>query len=107
MPTPFRVWVSDRLRVAPRTDDGACRSGRVKGAEPRGRRDEVPGTTVERWEGQLEELPTIEATLPAEGRREGDVVAVRLEASVSEVGVLELRAVAKDGARWKVALETR
>jgi hypothetical protein len=71
------------------------------------RRDDQPGAIVERWEGQMEELPAIEATLPAEGRREGDVVPVRLEAAVSELGVLELSAVGKSGGRWKVALDTR
>jgi len=43
---------------------------------------------------ELEELAPIEVTLPAEGRREGDVVPVRLHASVTEVGTLMLEAVA-------------
>ena len=55
----------------------------------------------------LEELAKITATLPAEGRKEGDVVAVRLEASVSDLGVLELRAVSRKDERWKVELSTR
>lgn len=71
------------------------------------RRDDAPGTMIDRWEGQLEELARIGATLPAEGRKEGDVVPVRLEASVSEVGVLELSAVSRKDERWKVELSTR
>ncbi len=71
------------------------------------RRDDQPGTMIDRFEGQLEELAKITATLPAEGRKEGDVVAVRLEASVSDLGVLELRAVSRKDERWKVELSTR
>jgi molecular chaperone DnaK (HSP70) len=71
------------------------------------RRDDVPGTVVERWEGQMEELSPIRASLPAEGHKEGEVVPVRLEAHVSETGVLSLHAVSRKGERWKVELFTR
>ncbi len=58
------------------------------------RRDDRAGAELEAWkEGELEELAPIEVTLPAEGRREGDVVPVRLGASVTEVGTLLLEAV--------------
>ena len=40
----------------------------------------------------LVELGAIEMTLPAEGRRPGDVVAVHLRAHLTELGALELRA---------------
>src|SRR5262250_1227983 len=37
------------------------------------RKNDAPGAEVERWmEGELEELPPIEVTLPSEGRRAGD-----------------------------------
>ena len=70
----------------------------------------MAGTELERWkEGELEELAPIEITLPAEGRREGDVVPVRLDASVTEVGTLLLEAVATQGnqERWKIELNVR
>ncbi|HHH28203.1 MAG TPA: Hsp70 family protein, partial [Polyangiaceae bacterium] len=58
------------------------------------RRDDEVGTVLERWsEGELEELPEIQATLPAAGKTAGDVVPVRLRAAVSEVGVLQLEAI--------------
>ncbi len=58
------------------------------------RRDDTAGTELETWkEGEVEELAPIEVTLPSEGRREGDVVPVRLRARVTEVGTLELDAV--------------
>jgi hypothetical protein len=76
------------------------------------RREDQAGTELERWrEGELEELSPIEVTLPAEGRREGDVVPVRLRASVTEVGTLLLEAVPhaalKDDERWKIELSVR
>ena len=58
------------------------------------RREDKAGAELESWkEGELEELAPIEVTLPAQGRSEGDVVPVRLGASVTEVGTLLLEAV--------------
>ncbi len=76
------------------------------------RRDDTAGTALESWKAdELEELPPIEALLPAEGRREGDVVPVKLEASVTEVGTLLLEAVPvtplKKDERWKIELSVR
>jgi hypothetical protein len=76
------------------------------------RRDDRPGTELDRWKnGELEELAPIEVTLPAEGRREGDVVPVRLRASVTEVGTLEVEAIPiapqKPNERWRVQLSVR
>ena len=76
------------------------------------RRDDQAGTELEAWkDGELEELSPIEITLPAEGRREGDVVPVHLRASVTEVGTLLLEAVPQsplqDDERWKLELSVR
>jgi len=75
------------------------------------RRDDRAGTELEHWApGELEELSPIEITLPAEGRREGDVVPVRLGASVTPVGTLLLEAVPLDprqDERWKIELSVR
>jgi hypothetical protein len=74
------------------------------------RRDDRPGTVVDRIE-QLEELPSIEATLPAEpsaGHRSGDIVPVRLQAAVTELGTLRLEAIGqKPSERWKIELDVR
>jgi hypothetical protein len=74
------------------------------------RRDDPAGTVVDRIE-ILEELPSIEATLPVEpsaGHRSGDVVPVRLQAAVTELGTLRLEAVGnKAGERWKIELDVR
>ena len=66
-------------------------------------------SVLERWsDDELVELQEIEASLPAEGHAPGEVVTVQLQAGVTEVGTLELEAVARGGAqRWKVELDTR
>lgn len=71
------------------------------------RREDAPGTMVERWEGQLTELPPVSATLTSATRKEGELVPVRLEASVTEVGTLRVDAVSQGGERWKVELDVR
>lgn len=76
------------------------------------RRDDKAGTELESWkDGEIDELSPIEVTLPADGRIEGDVVPVRLEASITEVGTLLVEAVAlepqKPNERWKVELGVR
>ena len=71
------------------------------------RREDEPGTLLERWQGELEELPRIEATLQSQGRVPGDLVPVRLRAGVTEVGTLSLEAIARDGERWRVELDVR
>ncbi|MEM9189533.1 MAG: Hsp70 family protein [Myxococcota bacterium] len=73
------------------------------------RRDDAVGTALDRWDDdELEELNELEAELQAEGRQPGDVVPVRLEARVTEVGTLELLAISRAGdARWKVEFDVR
>jgi hypothetical protein len=76
------------------------------------RRHDEAGTELEQWvETELSEIAPIEITFPAEGRRPGDIVPVRLTASITSVGTLLLEAVplqpsAKDE-RWKVELSVR
>ena len=79
------------------------------------RRDDRVGVVLERWgDGELEELPAIEATLPPEGRRVGEVVPVQLHASVTEVGTLTLEAMPAGAQnkqdskeRWRLELNVR
>jgi hypothetical protein len=73
------------------------------------RRDDVVGTVLERWrDDELDELAELEAELPTAGRTAGEIVAVRLQATVTEVGVLELDAVPREGTeRWKLSLDVR
>jgi hypothetical protein len=73
------------------------------------RREDRAGDLLERWsEGELIELQEVEACLPAEGHMPGEVITVQLQAGISEVGTLELEAVARGAQqRWQVELDTR
>lgn len=73
------------------------------------RREDKVGTVLEHWaRGELEELEEIEADLPTQDRSPGEVVPVRLQAVVTEVGTLRLDAVSRSGdERWKVELNVR
>lgn len=75
------------------------------------RRDDVAGTLLEAPERVLDELAPIAITLPPEGRTPGDLVAVTLEAVITEVGTLALfaRPIAPRAPdeHWKVELSVR
>jgi hypothetical protein len=74
------------------------------------RRDDQVGELLADWPAdELAALEEIQTELPAEGRKRGEVVPVRLQAQVSEVGTLELTAIPIAGGaqRWKVAFNTR
>ena len=73
------------------------------------RRDDHVGTLLEDWHSdELEELPLIQAELPLDGRRAGELVPVRLAARITELGTLCLEAIPRDsGQRWKVEFDVR
>ncbi len=76
------------------------------------RRQDVAGTELLSWsQDELTELAPIEATLPAEGRAEGDLVPIRLGASVTAIGTLLLEAEPLEplsqAERWKLELNVR
>ena len=73
------------------------------------RRQDQLGTLLDFWlPEELQELGEIQATLPAEGRRIGEIVQVKLRAVASETGTLELTAVATQGGEhWKVEFDVR
>ncbi len=71
------------------------------------RRDDAVGTVVENWGDDIRESAPLETTLEWQGH-EGATVPVRLEARVTEVGVLELWCVSRDGTqRWKLEFNVR
>jgi hypothetical protein len=73
------------------------------------RRQDQLGTLLDFWQpDELQELGEIQATLPAEGRQAGDVVAVTLRAIATETGTLELTAIAAQGdGRWQMQFDVR
>lgn len=73
------------------------------------RREDAVGTLLDFWQpDELEALPDIQATLTSSEKDPGEVVAVTLAASVTEVGTLKLEALEKNGeGRWNVELMVR
>ncbi len=71
------------------------------------RRDDQAGTLVESWEDDITELSPLQTTLDWKGQ-EGTMVPVHLQARVTELGVLELSCVSRDGGhRWKLEFNVR
>ncbi|NHZ32992.1 Hsp70 family protein [Massilia rubra] len=73
------------------------------------RRQDRLGDLLDFWHpDEMQEVGEIQATLPAEGRQAGDVVAVTLAAVATDTGTLELVAQAVQGEeRWKVEFDVR
>ena len=72
------------------------------------RKEDAAGTIIDDWQAQpIHELAPLEATLTAEGQ-EGNVLPVRLQCRVTEVGTLELWFVSRDEAnKWKLEFNVR
>jgi hypothetical protein len=76
------------------------------------RRNDTSGQLLEQWsDNELEELSPIEVVLPAKNRHVGDVVPVRLRASITAIGTLLVEAIplepVVDNECWKVELSVR
>ena len=71
------------------------------------RHNDTVGTLVEEWEGEIEEMAPLQATLEATAGK-GRVVPVHLHSKVTEVGTLELWCLSRDGKqRWKLEFNVR
>ncbi|MFQ5667675.1 MAG: Hsp70 family protein [Candidatus Binatia bacterium] len=71
------------------------------------RRDDRVGTLVETWDEDIQELAPLATMLEWKGQ-EGATIPVRLQARVTEVGVLELWCVSRDDTqRWKLEFNVR
>jgi hypothetical protein len=69
------------------------------------RRQDAPGTLIEEWEPEIEEMAPVATKLEGQGNR---VVPVHLHTKVTEVGQLELWCLSRDGAeRWKLEFNVR
>ena len=72
------------------------------------RAGDAPGTVIENAERDLEETSRLEAFLPGEEGRAGEVVPVRLQPAVNELGVLELwMQHTRSDRRWKLDFNLR
>ena len=71
------------------------------------RKTDRPGTLIEDWGDDLEELSPLEVTLAVAGK-DDMTVPVSIESRVTEIGTLDLWCVARGGAdRWKLELNIR
>jgi hypothetical protein len=71
------------------------------------RKGDAPGTLVEDWGDEIDELSPLEVTLRLDGR-DDTVLPVTLESRVTEVGTLELWCVSREEEhRWKLELNIR
>jgi hypothetical protein len=75
------------------------------------RREDVAGTVVEEWAGQIDELSPVKTTLEgkgASGTSGAQVVPVHLHSKVTPVGQLELWLMSRDGKqKWKLEFNVR
>jgi hypothetical protein len=70
------------------------------------RKLDAPGTLIDDFGDELEELSPISVRLESKGDS-GEVVAVSLETLITETGMLQLWCVARDGRRWKLEFNVR
>ena len=69
------------------------------------RQADTPGSIIEDWQGEIEEITTLETTLDGPA---GTPMRVNLEVHATEIGTLELWCVAiEDGRRWKLEFNVR
>jgi hypothetical protein len=73
------------------------------------RKSDPPGTLIDDWGDDLEELGPLEVTLTRNGTAtEDDIVPVTLESRVTEIGTMELWCQEREGEqRWKLELNIR
>ncbi|MEW6283728.1 MAG: Hsp70 family protein, partial [Candidatus Eremiobacterota bacterium] len=116
MPPPIKaVCVAPRgMEEGTRTDVPEQKFGLVVGESVEfpflasTEREDAPGTTLEDWEDEVEQISTVAVSLKPEKGREAGVVPVKLESVVTEVGTLELWCHEADGeGRWKLEFEVR
>jgi molecular chaperone DnaK (HSP70) len=70
------------------------------------RKQDQVGSLLEDWGDDIEERSPLHVTLKLDGPV-GNVVPVRLETRVTELGTLEVWCVSRDGHRWKLELNIR
>ena len=72
-------------------------------------KNDAAGEIVEDWSGDIQEVATLEVSLPASSDAGGGtVIPVWLESKVTEVGTLELWCVSRDDdRRWKLEFDVR
>jgi molecular chaperone DnaK (HSP70) len=70
------------------------------------RKNDMPGTLIEDFGDELEELAPVAVRLDSTGDS-GELVRVSLETVITDTGTLQLWCVARDGRRWKLEFNVR
>ncbi|HVW11430.1 MAG TPA: Hsp70 family protein [Bryobacteraceae bacterium] len=70
------------------------------------RKNDAPGTLIEDFGDEIEELAPVAVRLDSTGNS-GELVRVSLETVITETGTLQLWCVARDGRRWKLEFNVR
>jgi hypothetical protein len=70
------------------------------------RKLDAPGTLIDDFGDELEELSPVAVRLDSKGEA-GELVRVSLETVITETGTLQLWCVARDGRRWKLEFNVR
>ncbi len=70
------------------------------------RKLDAPGTLIDDFGEELEELSPVQVKLESAGHA-GELVTVSLETVITETGMLQLWCVARDGRRWKLEFNVR
>jgi hypothetical protein len=70
------------------------------------RKNDTPGTLIEDFGDDLEELSPVEVRLTSDGQT-SEIVPVSFETVITETGLLQLWCVARDGRRWKLEFNVR
>jgi hypothetical protein len=71
------------------------------------RKNDQPGDLIEDFGDALEELSPMEVSFEAGATAAAEVVPVAFESVVTEIGMLQLWCVARDGRRWKLEFNVR
>ncbi|HBM96308.1 TPA: nucleotide-binding protein, partial [bacterium UBP9_UBA11836] len=71
------------------------------------RQQDKIGDLIDDWEDDIEELPSLQITLPTEAGEIGKVVPVTLETYVTEVGTLEVWCCQDSIPKWRLEFEVR
>jgi hypothetical protein len=70
------------------------------------RKNDSPGTLIEDFGDDLEELSPVEVRLTSDGQA-SEIVPVSFETVITETGLMQLWCVARDGRRWKLEFNVR
>lgn len=71
------------------------------------RKQDAPGTLIDDFGEELEELSPVQVRLESEATPDGAFVPVSFETVITETGMLQLWCVARDGRRWKLEFNVR